>query len=112
MSLGMPGDGLDEPAEMFFESTVQRGMARDEFLDLEGSAESAAEWAEGADGAFPADMCDLTGVCDPAIKATSGDRKIVAEEREARVVNVKGGGQLYDYGRSRKSVLRDDSIKA
>lgn len=97
------GPAFDDADYSCFVSLVHGGMAQDEFVELEDMAESDGE------AAFPADGCDLTGVCDPAIKPGT-EKPIGAEQREAKTLNVKGGGQLFDYGSSKESVLKDDSI--
>lgn len=61
-------------------------------------------------GAFPADACDLTGVCDP--QAPPGaEAKASHKNVEAKVMKVDGVVQLQDY-RGKESVLKDDSIRA
>jgi hypothetical protein len=89
-----------------FVAPVVAGLAGDESLER-GAAES-----DGGDddGAFPADLCDLTGVCDPDKPPSKADRKLDPIRSEARTRQVDGG-QLYNYGASKDSVLKDDSIK-
>jgi hypothetical protein len=66
----------------------------------------------GGPAAFPADLCDVTGVdCGPdGSPPRNATVKLSKTQSSVGVVQVDGDVGVYDYDRNETSVLKDDSI--